>query len=211
MPIDIALVELTVELFEYGRSLIGSYSAWDKKYYPNPEEYSEDEVFYIIRTNALFTYAINFILCHEFAHVEKGHVVEINTRSVPNEERIIFEKDADDMAIELILKGRDGSNNKTLEYGALFGLLSLLFFKKNVQGKDRHPDIDHRINNYLDKLNPPENSQLWGIAAVALRLWDEQFGIGFNYPIDAYNFKVFFLKHLNSLDQTKYFIIVQFK
>jgi predicted metal-dependent peptidase len=41
---------------------------------PNPEEYSTDDVFFIERANGLFVYAMNFILCHEFAHIELNHL-----------------------------------------------------------------------------------------------------------------------------------------
>lgn len=109
--------------------------------------------------------------------MEKGHATEVLGR----EERKKFEKEADDRSIELVFQGVDGINNKTLESGILLGLISMFFFKNNVSGGKNHPDNDYRISNYQDKLNPTENSQLWGLAAVALRLWDEQFKLCLNY------------------------------
>lgn len=47
------LPELKVKLFDFGKSLIASYSSWDKDNLPNPEFFDEEteEGWYILRTN----------------------------------------------------------------------------------------------------------------------------------------------------------------
>ena len=73
--INTDFIKLTEELFQYGKSLIRIYTQWDKNKYPNPEEYSDEEEFYIKKANGIFVYATNFILCHELAHVEKRTIL----------------------------------------------------------------------------------------------------------------------------------------
>jgi len=63
----------TKELFEYALSLQDKYSDWSKSQLANPECYTDQDAADIERTNELFLYAFNFILCHEFAHVVLGH------------------------------------------------------------------------------------------------------------------------------------------
>jgi hypothetical protein len=62
------------QLFNYGISLIKIFTPWDKSTLPNPECYDEQDEFYVQRVNAVFVYAMNFILCHEFVHVEREHI-----------------------------------------------------------------------------------------------------------------------------------------
>ena len=137
-------------LLSYGRSLFHFYTPWDKKTLPNPEEYGTGEEFYIERTNSLFVFAINFILCHEYAHVENGHLDQLATATVADRRR--FEIEADARAIELVLKGRNGFNDSNIELGTLMGLGALLFFRSSTSGGLVHPDTDTRIVTYLEEL-----------------------------------------------------------
>ena len=52
--IDVDKIEKAQELFNYAKSLIVAFSEWDKKELPNPEEYSQQDVFFIERANGLF-------------------------------------------------------------------------------------------------------------------------------------------------------------
>lgn len=190
-------------LFEYAKSLIKVYTPWDKTNLPNPEEYSQEEEYYILRANGLFTYAINYILCHEFAHVEKEHIDAIMARKVPNIERKIFEKEADDRAIELMLAGKDGNNDKSIELGILIGLSSMLFFRNSTYGGATHPDTDNRIKNLLEKLNPSFDQPIWGVAALFFKMWDNQFKFNFNWPIHVNDFKELFYNVLQQIEEQK--------
>ena len=190
--IDLTIIEKTKELFQYGKSLIVSYSSWDKEYLPNPEEYSDEEEYHILRTNGIFTKAISFILCHEYAHIEKKHIQNILTREVSNDERKIFEKEADDRAIELMLSAKNGENDKTIDLGILMGLASMLFFKSDVEGGAHHPDTDSRITNFLEKLDIADDDNLWGIASLFFKLWEEQFSLSFTWAKSVGTFKELF-------------------
>jgi hypothetical protein len=187
------------KLLYYGRSLIKFYSPWDKRDLPNPEEYSLAEDFYITRANSLFVFSVNFILCHEYAHVEKSHVDQYYTAD--DLQRKNFEIEADNRAIELLLKGRNGQNDKSLELGILMGLSALLFFGNSSSGGKVHPDTDNRIKNYLEQLNAPLEAPIWGMAALFFRIWDEQFNLNFSWPSMINDFKELFydvLKQVNS-------------
>lgn len=197
------LITHTEEFLQYGLSLIRIYSLWDKSYFANPEEYSSDEEFYILRANTVFTFAVNFILCHEFAHVEKEHVEAMKHRKVQASESKTFEQEADDRAIELMLAGRDGQIDKTLEMGILIGLGSMLYFKNNSEGGALHPDVDVRIKNFLTKLDPSFDAPLWGIAALFIKLWDDQFNLNFSWPKEANDFKEIFNSALKQIEDRK--------
>lgn len=197
------LIQTAEDLFQYGKSLIKVYSVWDKQSLPNPEEYSEDEAFYIHRANGLFVYAINFILCHEFAHVEKDHVNAVVSRNVPNDERKLFEKEADARAIELMLDGKNGITDKSIELGILIGFCSMLFFRSTTYGGHHHPDTDSRIKSYLEKLRPKEGDPLWGIAALFLKFWDDQFNLNFVWPKHINDFRELFYNTLTQVESRK--------
>jgi hypothetical protein len=185
--IDEEAIRSAQELLDYGKSLIGKYLPWEKARLPNPEEYSIAEDFYITRANSLFGFAINFILCHEYAHVEKRHHDQAALAN--SQQRKQFEREADNRAIELTLKGRNGENDKSVELGILMGLSALLFLKSNTTGGPHHPDTDWRIKNYLNQLNPTNESPIWGIATLFFKLWDQEFGNKFTWPTEINDFK----------------------
>jgi len=188
-------------LLTYGRSLFDFYTEWNKETLPNPEKYSTGEAFYIERTNSLFLFAINFILCHEYAHVEKGHIDSLSSATIDDRKR--FELEADARAIELVLKGRDGLNDTSIELGTLMGLGALLFFKKSTSGGLVHPDTDTRIKTYLETLQPPNTSPLWGIASLFFKLWDNQFKLQFTWPKAIFDFKELFYETLKQIEDRK--------
>ncbi|MBS1595794.1 MAG: hypothetical protein JST90_15890 [Bacteroidetes bacterium] len=186
--IDNVRIDKAFELFAYAKSLIKVYTPWDKIDLPNPEEYSEDEAFYVERANSLFVYAMGFILYHEFAHVEKKHFERIKQGENTPKHRLAHEREADQRAIELMLQGAEGEKRTSMLLGTLIGLCCLLYFKKETTSQS-HPDTDDRIHNYLLQLNLDENDPMWGIAAVAFRLWDIQFQKNLNLPTEVKNFK----------------------
>lgn len=202
-PIDKSLISKAEELLQYGKSLIVTYSKWDIENLPNPERYTNEDEFYILRTNAIFIYAITFILYHELAHVEKGHTSKLATRKIEDNERIQFEVEADNRAIELMLKGRDAVNGRTIELGILMGLASMLFFSKESSGGRHHPDLDIRINSYLQELNPTNEEPIWGVASLFLKLWDNQFNLDFNWPKHINDFKELFNNTLTQVADKK--------
>jgi len=187
--IDGALIDQTQELFNYAISLIKVFSSWDKTYFPNPEIYEDKNEFFIERANGVFVHAVNFILCHEFAHVEKEHFEQHKNLLNTNGHILQFEKEADKRAIELVMRGATDETRVTVNLGILVGLCCLLFFRRETTGGETHPDTDDRINGFLTELNLDPSDRMWGIAALAFKLWDNQFSKNFHWPKHVQDFK----------------------
>jgi hypothetical protein len=190
--IDLQKIANAQELFNYGISLITSFSKWDKENLPNPEYYKEDDQFYIERVNGIYVYAMNFILCHEFIHVEREHIDQLIKGATSNSDILNFEREADKKAIELILSGVSEEKRKTAIGGILVGLCCLLYFK-NETLSHQHPDTDKRIDNFLIVVTAENDDPVWGIAALAYKLWDNQFSKSYNYPAQVADFKEMYL------------------
>lgn len=173
------LIEIAKELFDYAKSLIVSYSPWDKDYFPNPEFYDSQTIegWYIERTNDIYVETMNFILFHEIAHAENKHLRKKKEERLEGDELKKLELEADTRAIELILKGC--RNQNVTEISILVGLASMLFCRRDLSGDNEHPNIDVRINNYLSIIKPANDSVIWGMLVVFLKLWDEQFSHNF--------------------------------
>lgn len=186
--VDLDKINKAQKLFEYAKSLITSFSNWDKMDLPNPEEYSQDDVFYIERANGLFVYAINFILCHEFAHVEKDHIKKLRLGQNTVSHILDFEKEADGRAMDLVLSGITDRTKLSAEIGVLMGLSSMLFFKQKTM-TTTHPATDDRMHELIIKANPTNADAHWGIATLAFKLWDQQFIKNFIWPNEVYDLK----------------------
>lgn len=186
--IDIEKINKAQELFDYAKSLITSFSVWDKSNLPNPEEYSADDIFFIERANGLFVYAMNFILCHEFAHIELEHFVKRQQGQNSVSDILIFEKEADQRAMDLVLSGTTAQTKLSAEIGVLMGLCSMLFFKQKSE-TTTHPATDDRIHKLIEKVNASDSDPHWGIAVLAFKLWDNQFMKNFTWPKEVHDLK----------------------
>ena len=189
--IDTQKIDKAQELFNYAKSLIVDFTEWDKEELPNPEIYTQEDVFFIERANGLFVYAMNFILCHEFAHVEKEHIEQLKQGKNSVSHILSFEKEADERAMELVLNGATERTKLSAEIGVLVGLSSMLFFKQKSE-TTTHPATDDRMNSLIEKANPSNADAHWGIAALAFKLWDNQFMKNFNWPSEVHDLKELF-------------------
>ena len=162
--------------FNYALSLIDNYTDWDKSKIPNPEIYDDKNAADIEKTNELFLYGFNFILCHEFSHVDLGHCDEATSGFLTDLEKKEYELAADKQAVELLVKGIFPNNESSTKYGVAVALSSLLFFKSKVCNKI-HPDNDVRILNALDQFSIEDNDTSWLIACSALGLWASNYSI----------------------------------
>ncbi|MFN8271963.1 MAG: phage exclusion protein Lit family protein [Chitinophagaceae bacterium] len=190
--IDYSRIEKTQELFNYGISLIKFFTVWDKDYLPNPEDYYKHDEFFVHRSNSIFVYAMTFILCHEYAHVEKEHIDKKINGKTSLADSIRFEKEADARAIELMLSGATNETQKSISAGILIGLCCLLFFKKETSNNS-HPDTDERIHSFLITLDAKADDPIWGMAALAFKLWDNQFSKYYSWPKAVKDFKEMYL------------------
>lgn len=178
-PISKDNIESANLLFEYAKYIIVDFNEWDKAKLPNPEIYLAEKRDFIEQTNCYYTEAVKFILCHEFTHLTL-HVDQINNE-MTNSHFLEFEMEADNNAIELMRKGiLFDAHQLAIENGIIMGLLSMFFFSAKTEGI-RHPNAEDRLTNALEKLELKNNPFAWGIACIGLKLWDEQFGKGFEW------------------------------
>jgi hypothetical protein len=190
---DIDRVNKAKELFDYGLSLLDNFNKWDINSLPNPEYYDPNDNAYIEKINAVFLAAVNFVLVHEFGHVYLGHIDLHNLLyqqgQQPTKDEILKgEFAADEYSFKTLMDGADFiANKQTVSAGIIAGLCALLFFDRSLDGDD-HPDPDYRIKRALDKLNLDEKDNLWGIAALAFKLWADKYKIDLGWPpiVDTY-------------------------
>ncbi len=121
------------------------------------------------------TFGINFILCHEYVHIDRLHAEQRMAGKNSLIDRLEFEKEVDELSAKLIWSGADDAKKERPNLGLFIGLSCLLYFK-NETLSTTHPDTDKRIDSYLQTLNAPSDDPIWGIASLAFRLWDHQFG-----------------------------------
>ena len=167
-PIDHRAIQNAADLYRYGVRLVRNYTPWDKNALPNPEEYDPKDI-YIEKANGVFILAMVFILCHEFAHIDLGHL----DTYIPQADRLLAECEADQLAVRTMLRGATDATKK-LNYGVgmLLGFCSLLSLQREL-ASDTHPHLAERIEGVLRAQNLDESSQLWGIATMSFQLWDD--------------------------------------
>ncbi len=181
------------EIFEYAKYLIIDFQSWAKNELPNPEIYLAEKRDYVEQTNLFYTEAVKFILCHEFSHLKK-HVDQI-TKETTNSHFLAFEVEADNDAIDMMIKGISYTDTSfsvahrlAVETGIVFGFLSMFFFSSNTEGV-KHPNTEDRLTNALERLNLADNHFAWGIACVGLQMWDKQFGHNFTWSDKIISYK----------------------
>lgn len=186
------LIKPAEELFNYAKLLIVLFEDWDIEKLPNPEYFDENtpEGWYILRTNDLFVETLNFVLYHEIAHAELEHIKKIKEENLSNEERKKLELEADSRAIELILLNCRNKNASSISI--TIGLASLLFFKNNLNGGNKHPNIDDRLENAINIINPEEDSSVWTMLCIFLKVWDKQFNLGLQQKEEYDTYKELF-------------------
>lgn len=179
-------------LFYYAMSLRTKFSPWDKEL-PNPKTFCEEDRTYIEKANGLFLWAVVWVLCHEIAHANLGHLAELKAGNyVPKVDAIEQERRADAEALNDVIRiGKSDVAYTTRRAGSIVGLISLLLLSKNPE-MERHPDSDDRLKDALGQLNLDPLNHIWGIAAMGLKLWDQYYGAKLYWPDRAATFKELF-------------------
>jgi hypothetical protein len=195
--IDAIAVRNAVNIYEYGVSLVRNYKPWDKASLPNPEEYDASDL-YIEKANGLFVHAMGFIIYHELAHIDCGHLDNYISKA----DMSLIEAEADRRAIDLMLGGAD-DDHATVNYGAgmLLGFCSLLTLKRELTSVT-HPHLAHRIECVLKSQTLDDTSNLWGIATMSLKLWDDLYNPKtprISWPQNADTFKELFYNVFNQI------------
>ncbi len=170
-------LDMAVKAVVYARSLIDEYSDWDKENLINPEIYCESDKKNVEITNEIFLNALNFILCHEFSHVESGHIEKANREDdLSDNEKIEHEVEADKKAIDLIVSGVTTGNDESVNIGITTAICALLYAKDTV-GNKIHPDTDIRLSTAIVQLEVDGDDRTWATACASLKLWQNMYGI----------------------------------
>jgi hypothetical protein len=194
-------IQKAEELFNYGRSLIVDYTEWDKENLPNPEIYLAENRDYPEQTNMYFTEAIRFVLCHEYIHITE-HIDQFVEEKLSDEDILRMEKEADEKAIQIIQKGMTPGREFIYECGIIIGILSMFFMTNNTKQK-RHPDLEDRLINAINILGLTDNHMAWGMSCVALKLWDDQFDLQFDWDDEPQSDKMQFYKIIEQIKDRK--------
>jgi len=197
-PINEENINKARELFDYGKSLIISYSVWNKENLPNPEIYFAEKRDYIEQTNCYYTEAVKFILCHEYTHA-KLHIDQLSS-NLNNSHFLEFEKEADNNAIDMLLQGKFRINSHAIEIGIIIGLLSMFYFAPSTKGT-KHPNSEDRLSNALERLNVEEDNHVWGIACLGLKLWAVQFNLSFDWGSNFSSYKELYYEIINQIKE----------
>lgn len=197
--INYELLAKAEALWNYAKSLKKVYTPWDMEL-PNPENYYPEDQWWIERINGVYVKALNYVLCHEFAHVEKKHFERYAAGENTAAHRKVHEKEADDRAIELVLMGTDDTNSATVRFGILIGLCSLLFFN-SITYSSSYPSADDRIHAILEKINPEPEDGMWGVATLAFKLWDGQFTKMYDWSNDLASYKDLYFHIKQQIEQ----------
>jgi hypothetical protein len=195
--IDQRAIQNAVNIYRYGVSLVRNYTPWDKTNLPNPEEYDSADL-YIEKANSVFVLAMVFILCHEFAHIDRGHL----DNYIPKADRPLAESEADERAVQIMLRGAtDLSKKVNFAAGMVLGFCSLLTLQSEL-ASNTHPHLAQRIEGVLRAQKLDDISPLWGIATMSFKLWDElhnKTNPRIQWPQGAETFKELFYHIVNQL------------
>lgn len=179
-PITKENIEKAKEVFSYGKFIIALYEVWNRDELPNPETYMAEKRDYVEQTNIFYTESIKFILLHEYVHAIK-HISGM-PQAPQNSYFLEMEKEADEVAMNMSLQGKNELNSLAIECGSILGILSMIFFRETTTGT-KHPNVEDRLTWALEKMQIGDNEYGWAMACIGLELWAEQWGLHFNWDL----------------------------
>jgi len=152
-------------VFEKGSSLIKDsveISGFNQ-FYEIPNVLDSDNY----KVNAIYCYAVIFILCHEIGHFSLNHPI-ITTKQ--------DEESADDFSFWTLYSDVSKEEKISAMIGTLTGLCSLLFFSKELTGDEQHPNEDERIISSLSIIRD-EYPHYIGFVLQIFKMWAYYFQI----------------------------------
>lgn len=164
-------------LYHWGIGLKEAYTRWPEGM-PNPTLHDANST--VNTVNQIFLYAMDFIMCHEFAHIDKAP-----QQGTPIEQ----EQEADDVAFDLLLRGRDGKNDTIIYLGVIMALACLLLLNPSAKDSETHPSSISRLDAFMRKIDLPEEHKLWCITTVVLIDWSMRNELGYVFPQESDTFK----------------------
>ena len=144
---------------------------------PSPLKYqNSEEQAYGETTNLAFQQAVAFLLGHEFAHANGGHLESID-KTTPNDEVIKAENEADNDAFErLIEQGYNDKDKLSKALAILMALVSSIYLGEEritTFRQVRHPNMDVRICNLMHKIDFQEKKNRDYFFLLASLMLDE--------------------------------------
>lgn len=171
-------------LLDYGLSLIREYKPWPQDLpSPDPSHYTGEDTYYPTRASGIYLAAVDFILCHELAHIACGHLgrhTDAISRGqvLPAHEIRAAESEADAWAMGRVTRGIRNPDRPatTVGFGAIAGLASVLLLGAEITSIT-HPDTDERIRAVMQGLGPDRMDNLWGVVAAYYIAWSVHYGV----------------------------------
>ena len=160
------------ELRRFASGIKTQYAILDKTKRFNPELFDENNKETIGNTNGAYINAVNFILCHEYAHAK----YQLYNRTKDDEAKADFE------AVRLLKEGsKDRNELGNRAVGALIGLGSLLLLSKCANSQT-HPDNDKRIFDFIENLElNDDNNEIWALGCLIFAYWDNEYSIQLDF------------------------------
>lgn len=204
-------------LFNWAITLNTKYSDWDLNL-PNPEktlnEKAAEKAGWI---NSIFLDALTYIILHEMAHLINGHknviidIIKTPSESLSEKQITTFielEKEADCFAFENIIEGKSGHQKFTCGVSIVLShIISLFHLKKPKSIKQlKHPDLDNRILNSINKLeleNEEQKEYIWGFSYICSILFFGIHEINREASLKSSSFKELFFSLLEKFDEIK--------
>lgn len=179
--IDKSAIHIAEMAHQYAMSMVKYYSEWPSEI-PTPQDYDNNED--VRFTNQLFLYAINYIMCHETAHIVLGH-----KDGIIGKESFTQELDADIWAFKTILTPPYKDSELTVHMGILMGLCSMIMSSPRTADGQTHPSSFKRLNAFLNFINPAPESQLYAMASLYIGVWDITFSKSYDWIEQCDNYK----------------------
>jgi len=175
---DEELIEHGEIIYDYSKSLLQSYSDWDKTK-PNPEYYPSELAWIINLTTYAYLDAVWFIVLHEYAHILYGHTSRSFSGEEPSAGRLRYEEiQADQFAARICIRDIDNTEDARKEEkltGFVLGLLALMMSGNHLDYPN-YPHIHVRVVAVLNTISWSELNLAWGVCASVFQRWANVYG-----------------------------------
>lgn len=154
-------IKTCYSVFECGAEIIKEKVDSFEKYYslPNATDNTQSKV------NAIYCYAVVFILNHEISHFDLNHL------SVSKKE----EEEADSSAFWTLYSDVSKNHKVSAMIGILSALCSLMFFNEKLDGDEQHPEEHKRVISVFKDIRD-EHPHYIGFVVKLFEMWAYYFG-----------------------------------
>lgn len=163
----------------------------------------KETAFYQEKVNALYVEAVTCILLHETGHCVYNHYA---TRNTTNEEKKSWETEADNFALDLLLRGSDDEIRNNA-FGCFIAFISMLFVGKISEKihDPEHPQIHDRFNRVIEKFKSQSNDTtaikyLYHFASQIMIIFLAQKGVSIT-SFETTDIENYYYDLLNQLDE----------